>query len=142
MSEQPVLLVLALTALLLALIALVIVGQSRAALKREQQARSDALESVRDELRALASSAVGVGRKLSLLEKQLHALRSAPAPVPVVSAPEPEAPPRSEKPYQMAARLMQRGADVDELMSVCELTRGEAELLASLYRQAPTSRTL
>ena len=37
-------------------------------------------------------------------------------------------------PYEHAMRLVQRGANHDELMDACGLTRGEADLLLSLYQ--------
>ncbi|MBI2379393.1 MAG: DUF2802 domain-containing protein [Gammaproteobacteria bacterium] len=87
-------------------------------------------ERLGNELRALVSSAVGTGRKLALLEDEVRVLAAKTGGAAVSDEPL-----SSDKPYQMAARLMQRGADVEELMSVCGLTRGEAELLASLHRR-------
>ncbi len=37
--------------------------------------------------------------------------------------------------YQRAARLVQQGASLEEVMEACELPRAEAELLYSLYKK-------
>ena len=37
--------------------------------------------------------------------------------------------------YQRAARLVQQGATLEEIMEACELPRAEAELLYSLYKK-------
>lgn len=37
--------------------------------------------------------------------------------------------------YQRAARLVQQGASLEEIMDACELPRAEAELLYSLYKK-------
>lgn len=123
-------------ALIVAGVALVLAGGAIVALlgARRQQAEAElrhneAMAQLRSEMRALSSSAVGVGRKLTELEHQVEQVAEAR------DEPEPAVAGRAEKPYQMAAMLLQRGADIEELMSVCEITRGEAELLASLYRK-------
>lgn len=109
-------------------------------LRRNQARLQDELEQLRGELRAMTNSAAGVGRKLAELELRVARLIDAshePSLAQTTSA---------EKPYQMAAKLMQRGADIEELMTVCGLTRGEAELLASLHRKPvhddPVERSL
>ncbi len=44
------------------------------------------------------------------------------------------------QPYEVAARLIRRGAGVEELMSVCGLTQGEAELLLNLHAPSKGDR--
>ncbi len=39
-----------------------------------------------------------------------------------------------ERPYSQANQLVTHGADIDELMETCGLTRGEAELLIMMQR--------
>jgi hypothetical protein len=36
--------------------------------------------------------------------------------------------------YSQAIKLVQKGASVEELMEVCGLARGEAELIAMMHR--------
>jgi len=39
-----------------------------------------------------------------------------------------------ERPYSQASQLVNHGADIDELVETCGLTRGEAELLVMMQR--------
>ena len=42
--------------------------------------------------------------------------------------------PVGDRPYAQASELVHKGADIDELMETCGLTRGEAELLVMMQR--------
>lgn len=130
---DTVLLSLAIAGLLLAIVALLLVFRLRSALREERDLRESAQDMFAKELKALSGTAVGVGRKLAEMAGEVQRLSQTR---PTVTEPVDE-PPRGDKPYQMAAKLMQRGADIEELMSVCDLTRGEAELLASLHQRQP-----
>lgn len=41
-----------------------------------------------------------------------------------------------ERPYAQASELIHRGADIDDLVENCGLTRGEAELLLMMHKGA------
>lgn len=82
------------------------------------------------EANELRSGAVAMGRRIAALEQNLEALaESQPAP----EALEPE-----RRIYSRAVRMVELGADVEEIMQECELPRAEAELVMSLHKQKQT----
>ncbi|EKE80814.1 DUF2802 domain-containing protein [Idiomarina xiamenensis] len=81
---------------------------------------------LRDELGALKSSTLGVNAEMQALQEKLFGVEQR---VQDVAEQDP-----GGKLYQRAAKLVSQGADVEELMSECELPRAEAELLLSLHR--------
>ena len=45
----------------------------------------------------------------------------------------------NSRPYQQAIRMVHKGASVDEIMSICEMSRGEAELIVMMHRMDKAS---
>ncbi len=78
------------------------------------------------DMRALASSAVGVGERVRELEQRLRLLADRQEQQ-ALSEP-------ASQSYQQARKLAQRGADTEELVEIYGLTQGEAELIAMLNR--------
>ncbi|RMD71484.1 MAG: DUF2802 domain-containing protein [Gammaproteobacteria bacterium] len=78
----------------------------------------------KEDIHALQLSMATLLQRIARLESELRDLAQKPAEQ---TAGNPL--------YELAARLIQRGADADELISVCGLTRGEAELLLNLHGQ-------
>jgi hypothetical protein len=76
----------------------------------------------------LAETALGVGRKLINLQKELHTLAS--------KLQNDAGQPSEYKAYSQAAKLLQQGETLQAVVEKCHLTRGEAELLASMHRAA------
>jgi hypothetical protein len=112
-------LALALVALLVAVVVLVAMRRERARLAREA-------EVVRGDMRALVSAAVGVGERVMRLERQLTQLAERQDQLDLNDP--------AHQSYQQAIRMARRGSDMNELIEVCGLTRGEAELVAMLHR--------
>lgn len=83
-------------------------------------------DAVRNNLQAMTADIGALHARLHQIEQQLASL-------------EPRAP-RAEPPvnqaYDVAVHLARKGVGVDELMSTCGLSRGEAELLERLYHGA------
>lgn len=73
-------------------------------------------------------------QQVQLLQKEQNIfaqrLRQQQESIQEVAEQEPES-----KFYQRAARLVQQGATLDEVMLACELPRAEAELLYTLYKK-------
>ncbi|MGM0412949.1 MAG: DUF2802 domain-containing protein [Pseudomonadota bacterium] len=109
----------ALLALLMAVVALVTMRRERARLAREA-------EVVRGDMRALVSAAVGVGERVMRLERQLTQLAERQDQLDLNDP--------AHQSYQQAIRMARRGSDMNELIEVCGLTRGEAELVTMLHR--------
>ena len=78
------------------------------------------------DMRALATSAVGVGERVRDLEQRLRQLADRQEQQ-ALSEP-------ASQPYQQARKLAQRGVDTEELVEIYGLTQGEAELIAMLNR--------
>ena len=70
---------------------------------------------------------MGVGQRLVACERQLHELRNALDEM------------RQNDPlrisYDEAARLVDLGADIDDLMNTCGISRPEAELVSALKKR-------
>ncbi|MDB2386253.1 DUF2802 domain-containing protein [Shewanella sp.] len=83
--------------------------------------------SVKRELEELRSGTIGVGRKTLELEKKLQ---QQDAKLDESQQQDPQA-----KLYSRAMKMVELGADVDELIQECELPKAEAELLLRLHRK-------
>ncbi len=125
-AEIPSYLPWALTAGALALLAIQGVAQGRQIrqLKASLKERCDTLGR---ELHATTSGSVGVGQRLVACERQLHELRTTLDEM------------RQNDPlrisYDEASRLVDLGADIDDLMNTCGISRPEAELVSALKRR-------
>ena len=90
-------------------------------LKAQIKERCDALGR---EIHATGSGSMGVGHRVVACERQLHELRGLMDEM------------RQNDPlrvsYDEASRLVELGADIDDLMNTCGISRPEAELVAAL----------
>lgn len=90
-------------------------------LKDQLKARCDALGR---EIHATGSASMGVGHRVVACERQLHELRGLMDEM------------RQNDPlrvsYDEASRLVELGADIDDLMNTCGISRPEAELVSAL----------
>jgi len=79
------------------------------------------------ELHATTSGSMGVGQRLVSCERQLHELRTTLDEM------------RQNDPlrisYDEASRLVDLGADIDDLMNTCGISRPEAELVSALRKR-------
>ncbi len=79
------------------------------------------------ELHATGSGSMGVGQRVVACERQLHELRGLMDEM------------RQNDPlrvsYDEASRLVELGADIEDLMNTCGISRPEAELVAALKRR-------
>lgn len=111
-------------ALTLVLIQGVVQGRQIRQLKASLKSRCDTLGR---ELHATTSGSVGVGQRLVACERQLHELRTTLDEM------------RQNDPlrisYDEASRLVDLGADIDDLMNTCGISRPEAELVSALKKR-------
>jgi len=94
---------------------------------------SASIERLEADMNALCSGTVGVGKRINKLESKsrLQAERQKRL--------EHQTPDLQS--YGNAARLANKGADVDELVDHCGLSRGEAELIMFLNSQQQEQQT-
>lgn len=84
-------------------------------------------EDIGRELHAVSSGSMGVGRRVMGCEKHLHQLQGA------VDELRHNDPTRVS--YDEASRLVGLGADVEDLMDTCGISRPEAELVSALHHR-------
>jgi hypothetical protein len=94
-------------------------------LRRQLNSREGQSSRHHDDFAALCKASVGAGDHLVRLEQQVRRLMERQEQIEMRSA--------GDRPYTQAIQMVQRGADVSELVSQCGLTRGEAELIAMLH---------
>lgn len=98
--------------------------------RRDLRARllrqDEVIASLRQDLRALTSAAVGVGGRVLDVERRQRRLAERQDQLDLYDS--------ANQPYEQAIRLVHKGADVDELVDICGLNRGEAELIRMLHR--------
>ncbi len=79
------------------------------------------------ELHATGSGSLGVGHRVVNCERQLHEMRA------MLDEMRQNDPLRIS--YDEAARLVELGADVEDLMNTCGISRPEAELVTALRKK-------
>lgn len=86
----------------------------------------DRVQQMEQELAALCSSSVGAGEHLMRLQQQVRRINERQNVMEMRSV--------GDRSYAQASELVHKGADIQELMEACGLTRGEAELLVMMQR--------
>jgi len=98
----------------------------RVYLNQKQQSNNQALlSSFRKEVRVLCKCAVGVGRRLFEIEHEFNRLMKKQEEL---AHHDPE-----QAAYDHAAKMVQLGANVEEIVTNCGLSRAEAELVAHIH---------
>lgn len=87
--------------------------------------REAELDALRGDLTALTRASVGAGDHLVQVEHRVRRLseRQNQSEMRAVG----------DRPYQQAIQLVQGGADAEELIRQCGLTRGEADLIVMMH---------
>ena len=84
------------------------------------------LQQLEQEIGALCSASMGAGEHVVRLEQQVQRIVERQNQIDMRV--------NIERPYSQATQLLTRGADIEELVETCGLTRGEAELLVMMQR--------
>ncbi|PIE24579.1 MAG: hypothetical protein CSA60_03040 [Neptuniibacter caesariensis] len=96
-------------------------------LQQQERNHQALLNVLRNEIQAMTNSSIGMGRRLIKVEQKLNFTADKQLELenrdPGVLA------------YNQAARLMEMGADVDDLVQNCGIGRPEAELMALLHKE-------
>jgi len=101
-----------------------------AALTDKQQQLKDAKQQVnilRSEVAEMRAGMLSIGKRVIALEEQHQELQQ------LQDAQKYDDP--NAKIYSRAVKMVELGADIDEIIRECELPRAEAELLMSLHKQ-------
>ena len=97
---------------------------------RKHLRSSDTVEArlvgLQNDIRALTAGAAGLGKKLHSLERGSRRVQERQNQIEINKS--------DGRPYEQAIRMAQQGASVDELMTVCEFSRNEAELIVMMHR--------
>lgn len=100
---------------------------------QQHERRHQALINVlRNEIQAMTNSSIGMGRRLIGVEQKLNLTADKQLEL--------ENRDPSALAYNQATRLMEMGADVDELVQNCGIGRPEAELMALLHKELQPSQ--
>ena len=137
-----ILITVALAALAILLLLTAVFGYQRLRQQAEQlgilQQQFDAAQSQNQQLHAeleeLRSGLIGVGQRVLKLQERQQGLRQdldeLQQQQQVIALSDPES-----KIYSRAVKMVELGADLEEIIRECELPRAEAELLFNLHRQ-------
>jgi len=116
-------------AVLLAVAVTMLFLQSR----RSSAEQNKSLMSMQQDLRALCNAAVQVGERVNRLEQELNGVQLRQKELgsrqDQLDLAEPEA-----RTFDQAVKMVRKGASVEELVEICGLSRGEAELIAMMHR--------
>ncbi len=104
------------------------VRREQVALRKLYAGAGERIHQLDQELAALCSASVGAGEHVLRLEQQMQRIIERQNGLEMRSA--------GDRPYSQASQLVNRGANIDELVDTCGLTRGEAELLVMMQRGA------
>jgi type II secretory pathway component PulJ len=105
-----------------AALVLVLVRRQRTSLVQ----RDLELAGLKEEMRALCAGAVGLDQRMAAVEQRGRQLKERQEQI--------ELREQGDRPYPQAIRMVQNGASVDELVSVCGLSRNEADLIVMMHR--------
>ena len=126
-----VLLIALVASLAISAYAIIIVFRLKFHFKKVSLAEADKLAGLQNDIRALTAGAVGVGKKMFSLERDSRRIQERQNQAEVYKD--------DGRPYNQAIRMARNGTSVDELMSVCELSKNEAELLIMMHRLGKAS---
>lgn len=106
---------------LLSLFCIAIVGMSYLHYRRLIFLQHEQLTVVREDLAALCKGSLGLGERVARLDTRLNTLAKRQEHFELQETP--------QRSYMHAIKLVQKGANVEDLMTDCGLARGEAELV-------------
>ncbi len=114
------------TSVVLLLVTLVVLSAVVRRMRRRLLHQDERISALRQDLRALTTAAVGVGERVLGAERRQRRLAERQDQLDLYDA--------ANQPYEQAIRLVHKGAGVDELVDICGLNLGEAELIRMLHR--------
>jgi hypothetical protein len=83
------------------------------------------IDNLRNDVRALCTGAVGLGERVSRIDERSRRIHERQEQLQMRDP--------GERTYAQAIRMVQNGATIDEIIKVCEISRGEADLLMMMH---------
>jgi len=124
MSEE--ILLIGMTVALTLIPLLIVMSQVKfARLRRTLSAQITMTESLKNDVSALFSGAVGGDSRIYKLETRTRRIIERQEQLENNS--------NGERPYEQAIRMVQKGSSVDDLISICNLSKGEANLIMMVH---------
>ena len=94
-------------------------------LKRYSSKLFTRLTGVMKDMQSMSNAAYGIGKQVNKINDQVQTIDARQDEYDIRD--------QGEKPVHQAIALLEKGATVDELISNCQLSRGEAELLYRIH---------
>jgi len=94
--------------------------------RNQARVREILVRSLQSDLRAMCMGAVGIGKRMLKIEQQLRQQDMRQDQIEIRDT--------GTREYDHAVRLARKNADIDDLISTCGLSRGEAELIKIMQR--------
>ena len=116
------------TILILISLALLVTGVQLYRLQKQVLLQQESLKKLSSEYKATSSANFGFGNRLVDIERQLINLKTQHQDIVAFGNDDKY----QKRTFKQASHLAQMGASIDELRQSCELSHGEAELLAHM----------
>lgn len=94
-------------------------------MKEAVQLQKQQIEALKNDVRALFSGAVGGDSRLHKLETRSRRITERQEQI--------ENNKQTERPYEQAIRMVHQGSKVEDIMAVCHLSKGEADLIIMMH---------
>lgn len=95
-----------------------------ATLKSNISKLQQTVDRITEEQQAMLSGSVGLGRKLFQVATNLNQLEQSQADLQQATP--------NDKAIEQAAKMLQKGLSIDDVIESCQISRGEAELLRDM----------
>ncbi|MCF6337808.1 MAG: DUF2802 domain-containing protein [Gammaproteobacteria bacterium] len=118
--------VIASVALVVGLVALVFAYFKNTQLQLQINEQQNSLYALQADVSAMCSSAVNLGEHLAHLEQRAHLLTRRQDQLEMKEP--------ATQSYRQASKMMNKGAELEEVIADCGIARGEAELVALAQR--------
>lgn len=130
MSEEIVLV--GMTTALALMPLLIVIGLVKfAQLRRTLTTQITITEALKNDVSALFSGAVGGDSRIYKLETRTRRIIERQEQLENSS--------NGERPYEQAIRMVQKGTSIDDLISICNLSKGEANLIMMIHGSQKTT---
>ena len=126
----------ALLALFLTVAVIVALGVMTVRAKSSYQQLLKDQTAIQTDLRALCNAAVQMGERVNHTESELNIVQQRQQELGVRQDNMVQSE-THEISFEQAIKLARKGSSVEELMEICDLSRGEAELVAMMHRLDP-----
>ena len=132
-APEQTLLIAALATITLLLVGLIILILR---LKGVQHQQAESQSTLQADLRAICNAALQMGEKISRIEQENKAIKQRQQELGVRQDKMAQTD-THEAGFEQAIKLARKGSSVEEIMDICNLSRGEAELIAMMHRLDP-----